>query len=388
MKPKQVLLTVVAIAAVLLIASLSGVLTKNGSAAPAAPVTYKIETVASGFDFPWALAFLPDGDLLVTGREGYLVRVDAATGEKTYISDLPPVVEHRQGGLLDVILHPQFESNNRIYLSHAAPDDGGVTFAVTMAVLEEERLTELREVFRLPQASRSGQHFGSRFVFDDDGYLYFSIGDRGDRPRAQDKSDPAGSILRLTDTGGIPEDNPFLMEDGAHPAIYATGSRNAQGMAIHPETRIIWFHEHGPRGGDEVNILEKGANYGWPEISHGREYHLPKAVGSATSADWAKDPIHVWTPSIAPSGMTFYTGDKFPAWQGSLFSGALAGQHLSRLTLEGETVLAEERLLTELEQRIRDVRQGPDGYLYILLDTYEGDILRLVPAGKNDEKED
>ena len=329
-----------AVLAVIYVVSVSDIFAKLGRNVKDAPVDYKLELIAGGLSHPWSLAFLPDGDMLVTERDGRLSRIAKETGKAESISNLPPVISYGQGGLLDVLPHPDFAENNLIYLSHSIPVGDKVTLAVTAAQLDGTELKDLREIFRLPKPSNSAVHFGSRMVFDGEGFLYITIGERGDRPRAQDKSDPAGSIIRLNADGTIPESNPFTADSDAHPALYALGSRNAQGMAIHPETWAVWFHEHGPRGGDEVNILEAGANYGWPRITYGKEYALPKNVGEAGEADWVKPPLHVWTPSIAPSGMAFYTGDAFPAWKGSLFVGALVETHLARLTLDGETVTA------------------------------------------------
>lgn len=368
-----------AVLAVIYIISVSDIFAKFGQNVKDAPVNYKLEEVAGGLSHPWSLAFLPDGDMLVSERDGRLSRIAKETGKAQNIQNLPPVISYGQGGLLEVLPHPDFSENGLIYLSHSIPVGNEVTLAVTMAKLEDAELTELREIFRLPKPSSSGVHFGSRMVFDRDGFLYITIGERGDRPRAQDKSDPAGGIIRLNADGTIPESNPFTADKTAYPALYALGIRNAQGMAVHPQTGDIWFHEHGPRGGDEVNILEAGANYGWPRITYGKEYALPKNVGEAGQADWVKPPLHVWTPSIAPSGMAFYTGNAFPAWKDSLFAGALAGTHLARLTLENGKVTAEEKLLAETGWRIRDVRQGPDGYLYLLPDEAESGIYRLAP---------
>lgn len=342
-------------------------------------VPYQLETVVSGFDYPWSLAFLPQGDLLVTEREGHLYRVDGKTKQKTSVENLPPIVAKGQGGLLDVVLHPHFAENQLIYLSHVVPVDEAMTLAVTRARLDGARLKDKQEIFRLPKPSRSTVHFGSRMAFDDTGYLYISVGERGDRPRAQDLSDPAGAILRLHDDGRIPEDNPFYGVETAHGAIYSYGHRNPQGMAVHPQTRKIWVHEHGPRGGDEVNLIKAGANYGWPVITFGKEYTLPKRVGKGTQADGVEAPLTYWAPSIAPSGMAFYTGKDFPQWENSLFVGALAGAHVARLTVTKTAVTGEVKLLEAWEERIRDIRQGPDGKIYIVPDAVDAAIMRLVP---------
>jgi Glucose/sorbosone dehydrogenases len=251
---------------------------------------------------------------------------------------------------------------------------------VARARLGEKGLQDLEVIFDMERKTPAQQHFGSRLAFDEQGFLYISTGDRGERHRAQDLGDAAGKVLRVTDSGGIPADNPFVGRAGALPETFTYGNRNIQGMARHPETGAIWSHEHGPQGGDEINILAPGVNYGWPLITHGREYTgEPIGQGLAAAPGLASPLLH-WTPSIAPSGMTFYTGEAFPEWRGNLFVGALAGQHLARLVLDGERVVAEERLLEGAVGRIRDVRQGPDGLLYLLTDAPSGSLLRLEPA--------
>jgi len=375
-----------AILAILYIASISDIFVKLRQNIKYAPVNYELEQVATGLNNPWSLAFLPNGDMLVTERGGTLYRIPQKTKIPTPVSGVQPIAIHGQGGLLDVLPDPDFASNHLIYMTHAAPDTAPnsslVTTALTKARLDGNTLRDVTEIFRLPKPSATGIHFGSRLVFGKDGFLYVTLGERGDRPRAQDKSDPAGGIIRIKTDGSAPADNPFHDDKTAHPAIYSIGSRNPQGIALHPVTGKIWFHEHGPRGGDEINILEAGANYGWPRISHGKEYDRPQNVGEANEAAWVKPPLHIWIPSIAPSGMAFYTGDDFPAWKGSLFVGALAGTHLARLTLDGEKIIDEERLLTEQDWRIRDVRQGPDGFLYLLFDEPDSGVFRLRPQRK------
>jgi glucose/arabinose dehydrogenase len=295
------------------------------------------------------------------------------------IAGLPTVAVHGQGGLMDVVLHPKFEDNRWVYLSYAAAGAGGVGTHVGRGRLEGLNLTQWQTLFRLEPKTNAGQHFGSRLAFDRADRLFITLGDRGERDRAQDLADPAGSVLRLLDDGRIPADNPFVKRKGARPEIYSYGHRNLQGAALHPQTGRLWTHEHGPQGGDEVNRVRAGANYGWPVITYGREYGSGFRIGEGTHKAGLQPPLHYWVPSIAPSGMAFYTGDRFPQWRGNLFVGALKAQLLVRLELDGERVVREERLLTGEIGRIRDVRNGPDGYLYLLTDQNPGALYRLEP---------
>ena len=337
-----------------------------------------VETAAEGLEHPWALAFLPDGEALVTERPGRLLRIDPQTGERSVVTGTPRVDARGQGGLLDIELHPAFADNRLVYLTWAGQCDGGNATHLGRGRLDGERLAEFETLFVAEPCVRSTKHFGSRIVFDDDGYLFMTTGDRGERDRAQDLGDHNGSVLRLNDDGSIPPDNPFTDRAGAQPAIYSFGHRNPQGAAIHPETGALWIHEHGPRGGDEINLPEPGANFGWPETTYGREYWGP-AIGPDTLPGTIP-PIHHWTPSIAPSGMAFYTSAAFPDWQGDLFVGALAQVHLAHLDLKGDRVVGEERLLTDRGRRIRAIEQGPDGGIYLLTDHVNGELLRLAPA--------
>lgn len=340
---------------------------------------FRVITVAEGLEHPWGMAFLPDGDLLVTERPGRLLRVNPDSGERTRITGVPEVFNRNQGGLLDVALHPDFTGNRWVYLSYAAAGDGGAATHVSRARLENNALTESQELFRGTPYVSGGRHFGSRLAFDQNNNLYITTGDRGQRDYAQDPGAHLGKVIRLTDNGQIPENNPFLDDPQAQPGLYTTGHRNPQGIARHPDTGAIWIHEHGPRGGDEINILEAGANYGWPEATFGREYSGPEIAPDPPVPGFAS-PIHHWTPSIAPSGMAFYTGDAFPGWQGDLFVGALAHEHLRRVVLNGREVVAEEELLAERGQRVRAVAQGPHGRLYVLVDARAAPLLRLEPV--------
>jgi len=359
-------------------------------AAPAGAQTTRTEehvvravTVVAGLDHPWSVAFLPDGRMLITERPGRL-RIVTKDGklDPRPVEGLPAnVVEHGQGGLLDVALHPKFAENAWVYLSYAARDGTGVGTEVARGKLAGNRLTELQTLFRMQPKSGGGRHFGSRLVFDRDGYLFITLGDRGEQDRAQRLDDHAGKIVRLHDDGRVPADNPFAQRAGGKPEIWSLGNRNVQGAALHPRTGALWAHEHGPQGGDEVNVIRAGINYGWPVITYGANYGTGTRIGEGTTKPGMAQPVHYWVPSIAPSGMAFYDGDRFPRWKGDLFVGALRDQMLVRLRLDGEKVLREERMLKGSLGRIRDVRAGPDGLIYLLTDESDGKLIRLEPAG-------
>jgi glucose/arabinose dehydrogenase len=338
--------------------------------------SFRVVQLVSGLDHPWAFAFMPDGSVLVTERAGRLYRYDGR--DITEIDGLPDIDPNGQGGLLDVILHPNYDRNGWIYLSHSTRYGLGLGTAVSRGRLQGDTLVDVEEVFRMNDPSFGGRHFGSRLAFGADQMLYITIGDRGDRDRAQDTGDHAGTVIRIRADGRVPEDNPFVGTD-ALPEIYSFGHRNAQGMALHPETGEIWLHEHGPQGGDEINVVRPGANYGWPLVSYGGEYGTGRQVGEGTSKPGIEEPLLYWTPSIAPSGMAFYTEDAFRGWTGDLFVGALAGQHLRRVDLDGGRIVGEEVLLQRTVGRIRDVRQGPDGNLYLITDEDNGGLYRIEP---------
>jgi len=340
---------------------------------------FRIVEIAEGLQHPWGHAFLPDGRILVTERPGRLRIIENGRLNPRPVSGLPEIAASGQGGLLDVAIHPDYRENGWIYFSFVGPGKGGMGTEVARARLDGNRLRDLQLLFRMEPKSRTSRHFGSRLVFDRDGYLYISLGDRGDRPRSQRLGDHAGSVIRLHDDGRIPEDNPFLSRKGVRPEIYSYGHRNIQGMALHPETGEVWTHEHGPQGGDEINIVRPGANYGWPVITYGVNYGIGTRIGEGTQKPGMEQPLYYWVPSIAPSGMAFYTGDKFPQWRGSLFVGSLKFELLARLTLKGSEVVGEERLLKNSLGRIRDVSEGPDGYLYLLIDAWDGIMVRLEP---------
>ncbi len=341
-----------------------------------------VVTVAEGLRSPWGLAFLPDGRMLVTERPGTMRIVSASGALSEPLAGVPAVHAQGQGGLLDVVLGPDFGNDRRIYFSSAEPTRRGARTAIARAVLDADalKLEQVEIIFTQSEDPSGRHHFGSRLAFAPDGSLFAGLGDRSShRDRAQDLDSHLGKIIRIMPDGSVPEDNPFVGRSGVLPEIWSYGHRNIQGAAIHPETGVIWTNEHGPQGGDEVNAGKPGANYGWPVITHGREYGTGFRIGEGTERDDVEPSVHYWTPSIAPAGMAFYTGDVFPQWRGNLFVGALRGQLLSRLVLDGERVVHEERLLTGLGSRLRDVRQGPDGHLY-LLDESNGRILRLDPV--------
>ncbi len=341
--------------------------------------SFRLVRVAEGLENPWGLAFLPGGGMLVTERPGRLLLVGGDGGRKE-IRGLPQVVDRGQGGLLDVVPDPDFGRTGLVYFSYSAPGPGGTAgTAVARGRLRGTELQDVRVIFEMTKKTSAGQHFGSRLAFAPDGTLFVSTGDRGDRHRAQDLRDTAGKVLRINPDGSVPRDNPFAGRRDALPEIFSYGHRNIQGMAVNPATGEVWTHEHGPRGGDEINILKPGANYGWPVVTHGREY-VGGAIGEGTGKPGIEEPLLHWTPSIAPSGMAFYSGDAFPGWKGSLFAGALAGRHLRRVVPREGGEAGQETLLDGTIGRIRDVRQGPDGNLYLLTDERRGALYRLEPA--------
>lgn len=343
--------------------------------------SFRIVPLLAGLENPWSIAFLPDGRMLVTERAGRLrlVTQDFKLDPKP-IDGLPEVIANGQGGLFDVVLHPQHAQNGWIYWAYNAPGTGGWGTALARGKLQGQRMTEVQVLFSMQPKTRSAHHFGGRIVFDATGMVYLTLGDRGDKDRAQKLNDHAGSVIRLHDDGRVPNDNPFVQRAGALPEKWTLGHRNMQGAAINPQTGELWTHEHGPQGGDEVNVIRPGLNYGWPVVTYGVNYGLGTKIGEGQSKPGMVQPLQVWVPSIAPSGMAFVSGSQFPQWQGSMLVGALRGQMLVRLTLEGDKVLSEERLFQGRPGRIRDVRMGPDGLVYLLTDDPQGALLRLEPA--------
>lgn len=343
--------------------------------------------LANGLANPWSLAFLPDGDILVTERAGRLRIVRDGMLDPDPIPGVPEVKITVLGGLLDVLLHPDFENNRTLYLSYSkGRDDGLSTTAVSRARFDGETLTDVEEIFVAENWSASPTNFGGRMTFGRDGHLYLVVGERQEQERAQDGSVHGGKVLRLREDGTAPDDNPFVGQDGWLPEIYSYGHRSPQGLGVHPDSGALWENEHGPLGGDEVNVILPGRNYGWPLVTYGKDYD-GTPVSDATSGDGLEPPLLYWVPSIAISGLSFYTGDRFPEWRGNLFVGAMMqGRirftgHLQRVTFNdlGHPI-QREPILTELRQRIRDVRPGPDGLLYVLTDENPGALLRLEPV--------
>ena len=342
-----------------------------------------VETVARGLEHPWGLAFLPGGRMLVTERPGRL-RIAEQNGQLSPpLAGVPQVQAGGQGGLLDVALDPRFADNRLVYLSYAESGEHSTAgTSVARARLGQGRLDDVQIIYRQEPKVRGGNHFGSRLVFARDGTLFITQGDRANhRQGAQDLSVGFGKIMRITSDGSVPRDNPFVGRDGAQSEIWSYGHRNVQGAALHPQTGQLWTVEHGARGGDELNHPEAGKNYGWPVITYGVDYSGAK-IGEGRVKPGMEQPVYYWDPVIAPSDMTFYTGDAFPEWKGSILIGSMQPGLLVRLTLQGDRVTSEERYLGDLNERIRDVQQGPDGLLYLLTDDRNGRILRIVPSNR------
>lgn len=340
-------------------------------------LSYSAETYVDGLDIAWGFEFLPDGSLLITEQEGKMIHFK--DGNKTEVKNVPPVVYDNQGGLLDLELHPDYKDNGWIYFSFSGNienDSKGSNTTIMRARLKDGELVDKELIYKAGPNTNRGHHFGSRLEFDNDGYLYFSVGDRGNRDvNPQDIKRDGGKIYRLNDDGSVPEDNPFVHTPGAKPAIYSYGHRNPQGMALNPVTGKIWIHEHGPQGGDEINIIEAGKNYGWPLITYGINYDDSKITDN-TSLPGMEQPLHYWVPSIAPSGMCFITSDKYPGWKGNLLVGSLKFKYLDLVTLQNGNVTGEEKLIDGLG-RVRTVKEGPDGLIYVSIEQLG--IVRLVP---------
>lgn len=355
------------------------------AAAVAAPTPVKVEVLQTKLDHPWSLAFLPDNHgMLITLRGGQLRHWQAGKGLSDPITGVPRVWANGQGGLLDVVLAPDFAQSRRVWLSYAeVGQDGKAGTAVGYGRLSDDlsRLEAFQVVFRQQPKLSTGNHFGGRMVFDGKGYLYIALGENNQRPTAQQLDKLQGKLVRLTEQGKIPEDNPFVGRQDARPEIWSYGIRNPQGMAMNPWSDALWLNEHGPRGGDEINIPEKGKNYGWPLVTWGINYSglpIPEAKGEKVAG--TEQPIFYWKKSPAVSGMAFYNADVFPAWKNRLFIGALKDEDVIVMSVNGNTVSEEGRILQDRKQRIRDVRVGPDGYLYVLTDESEGELLKVSPA--------
>ncbi|MHC8508399.1 MAG: PQQ-dependent sugar dehydrogenase [Rhodospirillales bacterium] len=375
---------------VILFSALAFALASAPAPAAAADEVYETEhyplravTVADGFDYPWSLAFLPDGRFLVSEREGALRIVEPGGQVGPPVAGLPEIWAEGQGGLLDVALGPDFARDGVIFFTYAEPDEsgdeGGTALARARLNAAADALRDVRVLFRQTPKTDGGRHFGSRIVFPGDGTVMFTTGDRGERDRNQDKTVNRGQVIRLRLDGGVPADNGRAVDAALRPEVWSMGHRNPQGAAVHPQTGEIWLHEHGARGGDEINIARRGRNYGWPVIAYGRHYFGGK-IGEGAHKPGMEQPVYYWDPSIAPSGMAFYSGGRYPKWKNSLFIGALKFEMIARLTLRGDTVTGEERMLGDMDERIRDVRFGPDGFLYVLIDDSPGRLIRLEPV--------
>ena len=329
---------------------------------------------------PWGLAFLPNNDILVTDRGGALYLFKS--GKLHAISGVPAVRAKGQGGLLDIELHPNYEQNGWIYMTYSKPLEGGdlATTALARAKLKDLQLVEVEELFEAKPAVKQAHHYGSKIVFDKKGYVYFTMGDRGEQDNAQLLSNHRGKVFRLHDDGSVPKTNPFVRIEGALPEIFSYGHRNPQGLAIHPETDELWETEHGPKGGDELNLVQAGRNYGWPEITYGINYN-GTIITEETVREGLQQPVMYWLPSIGPCGLTFVSSDRYPKWKGDLLAGSLAFRYIERVDLEAGRVIHKEKLLEGLG-RIRDISEGRDGYLYVAVEGNPGMIVRLVPAGE------
>ena len=337
------------------------------------PVDLKLDTVLTGLQNPWGVEFVGD-DILITEKNGFLMLWNGS--ELKQVKGLPSITPVGQGGLLDVVKHPNFANNQYIYFCGSAGSGNNVSTTLFRGKLVGDNLSEVEQLFQANPSNSSGAHFGSRIAFDAQNHVYLSLGDRGSMQTAQQLSNHNGSVIRLNDDGSIPADNPFVNDANAEKEIWTYGHRNVQGMAVHPTTGEVWTHEHGPKGGDEINILDKGSNYGWPLASYGIDYG-GGIITEDTFVPGTVLPIYYWVPSIAPCGMNFYTSDSIPQWKGSLFLGALAGKHINRLEIKDNKVVKEERMLQDLA-RFRAVKQGPDGYLYMLCEQ-PGMLLRYRP---------
>ena len=376
------------------IAALVSVVVSGQTNSKSAFHDYRVVTAVDGLIQPWSIAFLPGGDTLITERPGRLRILRQGKLLPQAVEGIPKVFHSGQGGLLEVMPHPNFASNRLLYVSYSKPGatDSDSRTALIRGRFENDRLTQVQEIF--DAVSKGRGHYSGKMAFDKNGHLFLSLGDRQVPPEgnleahpAQDLSNHHGKIVRLHDDGRVPSDNPFVNRAGARPEIWSYGHRNVQGLAIHPETGDLWADEHGPQGGDELNLIQPGKNYGWPVIGYGVNYQTGLAIHSGTHRQGMEQPIRVWVPSIGISGLMIYNGDRFPQWRGNLFIGGMAGQQLSRLTLNGQRVINEETLVQQ-RGRIRDIRQGPDGYIYLVTDDRDGKptpVLRVEPVERSTE---
>lgn len=373
-----------------LMLSVSSLASAQDDVYPAAHHDYRVETVVDGLAQPWSMAWLPGGDLLVTEKPGRLRIVRNGQLLPEAVPGVPEVLYNGQGGLFEVLPHPDFNNNHWLYLSYSEPVGDSSTTTVVRGQFENDRLSNVVEIFSAQASGRPG-HYGGKMLFDGEGHLFLTLGDRQANPNedqrnhpAQDNTNHHGVIVRLNEDGSVPSDNPFVGDSSALPEIWSYGHRSPQGLVIHPETGDLWMTEHGPFGGDELNRIEPGKNYGWPVIGHGRNYVSGSPIHEGLFQEGMEQPVHFWVPSIATSGLMVYTGDKFPLWYGSIFAGGLAGEQLARLTLDDDykNVVVEDTLAYGMG-RIRDVRQGPDGYIYLALEDQRAEptrLVRLVPA--------
>ncbi len=340
-------------------------------------LNFVVDTITDELNVPWGMAFLPDGRILVTEKAGEIRIIDNDKLLDDKIQGVPQVHNQGQGGLLDIFLHPDFDSNGWIYLTYAKPVEGGAVTALARAKLDDTRLVDFKEIFVTNPVVNSSHHFGSRVAFDNDGYLFITVGERGTMENSQDLSNDYGKIHRLMDDGSIPEDNPFVDTPNAESSIWSFGHRNEQGLYFDKDSGILWEHEHGPKGGDELNIVVKGKNYGWPVISYGINYD-GSTITEISEKEGLEQPVHYWDPSIAPSGLTMIKGDLFEDWKGNLLVGALAHQHVTRVVLDGKSFKEKEIILKDVG-RVRDVRESPDGHIYVAVEG-PGMLLKLSPA--------
>jgi aldose sugar dehydrogenase len=337
---------------------------------------FEVVTVADGLVCPWGMTWLPDGRMLVTERSGKILIIENDKNTGKELTGVPEVYANGQGGLLDIQLHPDYVNTGWIYLSYSKPGENGGSTAITRAKLQGNALVEHQLLYEAFPKTRSGVHFGSRMAFDKDGYLFFSVGERGEKENAQRLANDHGKIHRILDDGRIPDDNPYVAIPDARKSIWSYGHRNPQGLVFHPQTGQLWSHEHGPRGGDELNIVQVRKNYGWPVITYGINYD-GSIITNLTQKEGMEQPVHQWTPSIAPCGMTFVNSDRYPAWKGNILIGSLSFRYLHRVVLKDNKVVEEEELLKNIG-RVRHVAESPDGYLYVAVEA-PGKIVKLMP---------